>query len=247
MARIVVLDTETTGLDPKRGDKLVEIGAVEMINRRLTGNNYHQYIQPERDVPMEAQAVHGITDEFLADKPVFAAIADDFLSFIDGAELIIHNAPFDVGFLNNELQMLAKSRGIKLPMIGDICDINDSLVLARQKHPGQKNNLDALCRRYFIDNGHRELHGALLDAEILADVYLAMTGGQTNLLLSDDDDDSNIGQQTTDIKNTVDGQGLQTLYASADELTAHANKLAVVAEAAGDQSLWQQMDKTDVV
>ncbi|MDP6969219.1 MAG: DNA polymerase III subunit epsilon [Gammaproteobacteria bacterium] len=243
MARIVVLDTETTGLDPKRGDKLVEIGAVEMINRRFTGNNYHQYIQPERDVPMEAQAVHGITDEFLADKPIFATIADEFLAYIDGAELIIHNAPFDIGFLNNELQLLAKSRGIKLPRIGDICDINDSLVMARQKHPGQKNNLDALCRRYFIDNGHRELHGALLDAEILADVYLAMTGGQTSLLLADDNKDAASNQQVSQATQVVDGNDLKTVYASASELEAHANKLAVVAAAAGSQSVWQAMDE----
>jgi DNA polymerase-3 subunit epsilon len=243
VARIVVLDTETTGLDPKRGDKLVEIGAVEMINRRFTGNNYHQYIQPERDVPMEAQAVHGITDEFLADKPIFATIADEFLAYIDGAELIIHNAPFDIGFLNNELQLLAKSRGIKLPRIGDICDINDSLVMARQKHPGQKNNLDALCRRYFIDNGHRELHGALLDAEILADVYLAMTGGQTSLLLADDNKDAASNQQVSQATQVVDGNDLKTVYASASELEAHANKLAVVAAAAGSQSVWQAMDE----
>ena len=246
MGRIVVLDTETTGLNPKGGDKLVEIGAVEMVNRRFTSNNYHQYIQPQRDVPMEAQAVHGITDEFLADKPVFADVADAFLAYIDGAELIIHNAPFDVGFLDNELQLLAKSRGIKLPRIGDICDINDSLVMARQKHPGQKNNLDALCRRYFIDNGHRELHGALLDAEILADVYLAMTGGQTSLLLAGDDKDSSSANILTQDREIIDGNDLLTVYATEAELAAHKDKLAVVASATGGDSLWQEVDNSSL-
>ena len=240
MRRIVVLDTETTGLDPRRGDKLVEIGAVEMINRRLTGHNYHQYIQPERDVPMEAQAVHGITEEFLADKPVFAAVADEFLAFIDGAELIIHNAPFDVGFLDNELGMLAKARGTQLPKIRDICDVTDSLIMARQKHPGQKNNLDALCRRYYIDNGHRELHGALLDSEILADVYLAMTGGQTNLLLAGTGQGDKDNQEQT----RVDGSGLAIVYARSEELVAHADKLEVVAKAAGGSALWTDVENS---
>jgi len=243
VGRIVVLDTETTGLDPRRGDKLVEIGAVEMINRRLTGNNYHQYIQPERDVPMEAQAVHGITEEFLADKPIFAAVADDFLSFIDGAELIIHNAPFDLGFLDNELGMLAKARGTRLPKIRDICDVTDSLVMARQKHPGQKNNLDALCRRYYIDNGHRELHGALLDSEILADVYLAMTGGQTDLLLAGDDVGAAQGEKASQVQSRVDGSGLAIVYASSEELVAHADKLEVVAQAAGGPAMWQTVEQ----
>jgi DNA polymerase-3 subunit epsilon len=242
VGRIVVLDTETTGLDPKRGDKLVEIGAVEMVNRRLTGNNYHQYVQPERDVPLEAQAVHGITEEFLADKPVFADIADEFLAYIDGAELIIHNAPFDIGFLNNELAMLGKARGVKLPKIGDICEITDSLVMARQKHPGQKNNLDALCRRYYIDNGHRELHGALLDSEILADVYLTMTGGQTSLLLAGDDSTGGSEQSNNQQQAAIDGLGLVTVFASGPELQAHADKLAEVGKASGSESMWQQIE-----
>ena len=242
MARIVVLDTETTGLDPRKGDKLVEIGCVEMVNRRLTGRHYHQYIQPERDVPLEAQAVHGITDEFLADKPIFADVYEDFLAFIDGAELIIHNAPFDIGFLDHELMQIAKSKGNKLPKIGDICEITDSLVMARQKHPGQKNNLDALCRRYYIDNGHRELHGALLDSEILADVYLAMTGGQTSLLLAGDDADSGDSDAGSQEKIEVDGSGLVVVHASAEELTAHSDKLQVVGKAAGGESMWQTIE-----
>ncbi len=242
MSRIVVLDTETTGLDPRKGDKLVEIGCVEMVNRRLTGRHYHQYVQPERDVPLEAQAVHGITDDFLADKPVFAEVFDDFLAFIDGAELVIHNAPFDIGFLDHELMLVAKAKGTKLPKIGDICEITDSLVMARQKHPGQKNNLDALCRRYYIDNGHRELHGALLDSEILADVYLAMTGGQTSLLLAGEDADAADGDGSSPEQIEVDGSGLVVVHASADELTAHSDKLQVVGKAASGESMWHSIE-----
>jgi DNA polymerase-3 subunit epsilon len=180
--RLIILDTETTGLEPKQGHRLIEVGALEMVNRRLTGKSFHEYVQPERDVPMEAQAVHGITEEFLADKALFSTIADQFIEFITGAELIIHNAPFDLGFLDNELAIAGKMIGKKYPKVSDICKITDSLKLARRKHPGQKNNLDALCRRYGIINTHRELHGALLDSEILADVYLMMTGGQTDLM-----------------------------------------------------------------
>ena len=182
--RQVILDTETTGIDPKDGHRLVEIGAVEMINRRFTGRTYHQYINPERHIDAEVVAVHGIDDAKVANEPVFAEIADDFWAFIEGAELVIHNAPFDVGFIDHELGMLNKRR--QAPALGpvrDHCRILDTLVMAREMHPGQRNSLDALCKRYDIDNGHRVLHGALLDAEILADVYLAMTGGQTALTL----------------------------------------------------------------
>jgi DNA polymerase III, epsilon subunit (EC 2.7.7.7) len=177
--RQVVLDTETTGLEPEQGHKIIEIGCVELVNRKLTGRHYHQYIKPMRDIDEGAMEVHGITNEMLEDKPVFAQVADEFLTFIGDAELVIHNAPFDVGFLDNELKLL--NRGLAL--IADRCDILDTLVYARRKHPGQKNNLDALCKRYMVDNSQRDLHGALLDAEILADVYLLMTGGQTNLAL----------------------------------------------------------------
>ena len=145
--RLIILDTETTGLEPKQGHRLIEVGALEMVNRRLTGKSFHEYVQPERDVPMEAQAVHGITEEFLADKALFSTIADQFIEFITGAELIIHNAPFDLGFLDNELAIAGKMIGKKYPKVSDICKITDSLKLARRKHPGQKNNLDALCRR----------------------------------------------------------------------------------------------------
>ncbi len=182
--RQVVLDTETTGIG--EGHRIIEIGCVELVNRKLTGRHYHQYINPERLVDPEAMEVHGITDEYLRDKPVFAQVANDFIDFIKGAQLVIHNAPFDVGFMDREFGYLNG-----YPKTSDICSVLDTLVLARQMHPGQRNSLDALCRRYGIDNSHRELHGALLDSEILADVYLLMTGGQTDLSLDtkDEDDD----------------------------------------------------------
>lgn len=181
--RQIVLDTETTGIEPKEGHRIIEIGCVEMINRRLTGRTYHRYINPERVVEDEAISVHGITNEFLADKPLFADIQDEFIEFIRGADLVIHNAVFDVGFMDHEFGLNGHNERIK-----DFCQVTDTLALARKKHPGQKNNLDALCRRYGIDNSHRELHGALLDSEILADVYLILTGGQKNLLLAGDDE-----------------------------------------------------------
>lgn len=183
--RQVVLDTETTGIGD--GHRIIEIGCVELVNRKLTGRHYHQYINPERLVDPEAMEVHGITDEFLADKPVFSQVANDFIEFIRGSQLVIHNAPFDVGFMDMEFNLLNG-----YPVTRDICDVLDTLVLAREMHPGQRNSLDALCRRYGIDNSHRELHGALLDSEILADVYLLMTGGQTDLVLSEQDDQSGV-------------------------------------------------------
>ena len=174
--RQVVLDTETTGIG--EGHKIIEIGCIELIDRKFTGRQYHQYVNPQRLVDPEAMEVHGISDEFLQDKPLFANIANDFIDFISGGQLVIHNAPFDVGFMDREFGQLSG-----YPKTADICTILDTLVLARKMHPGQRNSLDALCRRYGIDNSHRELHGALLDSEILADVYLLMTGGQTNLIL----------------------------------------------------------------
>ena len=175
--RQIVLDTETTGLEVSLGHRVIEIGCVEMINRRVTGNHWHHYIQPDREIDPGAFEVHGISNEFLEDKPRFAELAEDFLNYVDGAELVIHNAPFDMGFLNYELSLL-ETDAVPLE---NRCGVLDTLLLARQKHPGQKNNLDALCRRYEIDNSQRSLHGALLDARILADVYLVMTGGQTSL------------------------------------------------------------------
>ena len=175
--RQIILDTETTGLEPKQGHRIIEIGCIELINRRKTERNFHQYLNPERDIEDGAFNIHGLSNEFLSDKSHFADIAQEFIDFIRDGELIIHNAPFDVGFINAELKLLGKKWG----KIEDYCTVFDTLVLAREKHPGQKNNLDALCKRYEVDNSQRDLHGALLDAQILLDVYLKMTGGQTDL------------------------------------------------------------------
>ncbi len=234
--RQIVLDTETTGLDPSQGHKIIEIGCVELVNRRLTGRHYHQYINPEREVEAGAIEVHGITNEMLADKPVFSAIADEFLDFVKGAELIIHNAPFDVGFLDSELTQLGRG----LPVIKDICGVIDTLIMARQKHPGQRNSLDALCQRYYVDNSQRDLHGALLDAEILADVYLAMTGGQTNLALSAEAEQ---GQQqgAMDFQRLpADRPPLRVLMATEAELSAHREQLDIIDKASGGNCLWRK-------
>jgi DNA polymerase III subunit epsilon len=174
--RQIILDTETTGIGPEQGHRVIEIGCVELIDRKLTGKHYHVYLNPQRDVDEGAFRVHGISTEFLKDKPLFADVVSEFLQFVGGAELIIHNAPFDVGFLNSELKHVKWQKKLE-----EYCDILDTLVMARDKHPGQRNSLDALCKRYDIDNSNRQLHGALLDAEILAFVYLAMTGGQASL------------------------------------------------------------------
>jgi DNA polymerase III subunit epsilon len=186
--RIVVLDTETTGLSPQEGHRIIEIGCVELLNRRLTGNRFHVYINPDRVIDRGAVEVHGITNQFLKDKPRFEDIHDDFIAFIEGAELVIHNAPFDVGFINHEFARLKD----KARALADFSTVFDTLAFARKKHPGQRNSLDALCKRYAIDNSHRELHGALLDAEILADVFLLMTGGQSSLL----DERESTGQES---------------------------------------------------
>ena len=183
--RQIILDTETTGLDPLQGHRIIEIGCVELEDRKPTGNHYQCYLNPEREVDIAAMEVHGISNEFLADKPVFAQVEAEFIDFVRGAELLIHNAPFDIGFLNNELRLSNAGNG---PM-EDLCQVLDTLVLARAKHPGQRNSLDALCKRYDVDNTQRELHGALLDAEILADVYLMMTSGQSSLSLQDESEE----------------------------------------------------------
>ncbi len=237
MVRQVVLDTETTGLEPSQGHRIIEIGCVELIDRKLTGRHYHQYINPEREVDAGAIEVHGITNEFLADKPKFAQIAAEFMAFIDGAELVIHNAPFDVGFIDHEFAMLSPA----LPPVADSCRILDSLVLARHMHPGQRNSLDALCQRYHVDNSSRDLHGALLDAEILADVYLLMTGGQTALALADDSNDSNgeSGESSGRIRRlSSDRPSLRVVTASAAEQAEHQSVLEKVAKSAGGQARW---------
>ena len=181
--RQIVLDTETTGLDPLSGHRIIEIGCVELINRRVTENHYHQYIQPNQEIDAGAIEVHGITNEFIADKPLFSEIVDDFLGYINGAELIIHNAPFDVGFINHELSLAGNYQPIDVTNT-----VTDTLVMARRIYTGAKNSLDALCRRLDIDNTHRVLHGALLDSEILAEVYLSLTGGQESLMFGSDDE-----------------------------------------------------------
>jgi len=222
--RQVVLDTETTGLDTRQGNRVIEIGCVELVNRKLTHNHYHQYIQPDRESEEGALAVHGITSEFLADKPRFEDIVDDFLSFIKGAELVIHNAPFDIGFLDYELKRLSDNHNRQLGIITDYATVLDSLVMARKMHPGQKNNLDALCKRYDVNNDKRELHGALLDSEILADVYLAMTGGQSNLLLDSSGEASNSdNEQNAEQVQKLGGQYQATpiIRANDQELSAH--------------------------
>ena len=234
--RQVVLDTETTGLEPEKGHRIIEIGCVELDNRKLTGRHYHQYIQPERDIEEQAIEVHGITNEFLKDKPVFVDIMDEFMAFVEGAELIIHNAPFDIGFINHELANYGRN---KFQPITEYCSVIDTLVMARQKHPGQKNNLDALCRRYGIDNSHREKHGALLDAEILADVYLMMTGGQTDLNLSGKANGEGGVQMETIRRLPADRKPLKVVRATADELEQHESRLDIV-EKEGGSCLWRQ-------
>lgn len=228
--RQIMLDTETTGLKPEEGHRVIEIGAVVVENREITETYYHQYIQPQMEVEAEALAVHGISNEFLQDKPLFAQVVDEFLEFVEGAELIIHNAPFDVGFLNHELKLCGRNDRIE-----ELCQITDSLDLARKKHPGAKNNLDALCRRYSIDNTHRSLHGALLDSQILAQVYLAMTGGQIGLDFSFEPRKTKQTQQfdLSDIAEpTVIKANQQELKAHQDWLQKHGGE--------DKKFLWQQ-------
>ncbi len=231
--RQIVLDTETTGIDPNDGHRIIEIGCVEVVERQLTGRNYHVYINPEREVEAEAITVHGITNEFLTDKPKFAEIADEFFEFIKGAELVIHNAAFDVGFMDSEFARLKPVR-----KTADHCGIVDTLAIARAKHPGQKNNLDALCKRYGVDNSNRDLHGALLDAEILADVYLLMTGGQTALSLdSGTGDDGSAGGLR---RISSERQPLAVVRASDEEAEAHEAFMAMMEKQAGG-TVWSKL------
>lgn len=233
--RIVVLDTETTGLNPQEGHRIIEIGCVEMVKRRLTGKRFHVYINPDRIIDEGAIAVHGITNQFLDDKPHFEQIVDDFIAFIKDAELVIHNAPFDVGFINNELSRLNNKSGT----VTDFSEVFDTLAYARKKHPGQRNSLDALCKRYGIDNSHRDLHGALLDAEILADVFLLMTGGQSSLL---DEGQPVIGAVSvnTDVKRvSTDRSALKIISCNEEELTAHQLRLDAIEKASG-ACIWNQ-------
>ncbi len=240
--RQIVLDTETTGLEPRQGHRIIEIGCVELLNRKLTSNNFHQYINPEREIDAGAQEVHGITLEFLADKPVMANVVEDFVAYIRGAELVIHNAPFDVGFLNHEFLIHAKATGSKPYKIEELCTVLDTLALARSMHPGQKNSLDALCKRYDIDNTQRTLHGALLDAEILADTYLAMTGGQGSLSLGADDEQSNGFTTVKQTKVKTDRPALKVIYANDEELNLHHKCLNDLDKASGGQCIWNSTE-----
>lgn len=237
--RQIVLDTETTGLEPELGHRIIEIGCVELVDRRLTGNNFHQYLQPDMEIDPGAVAVHGITKEFLADKPRFAAIGADLLEYLRGAELIIHNAKFDTGFLDAEFRRWAAASGAEPARIQDLCAVTDTLDMARKAHPGQRNTLDALCKRHGIDNSRRELHGALLDAEILADVYLAMTGGQGSLMLemppTAGAERRPLGQVRA---RTAQRPPLLVRRADADELAAHDARLAALERSSGGHCLW---------
>ena len=230
--RQIILDTETTGLEWRKGNRIVEIGCVELLERRPSGNNYHQYIKPDCEFEQGAQEVTGLTLEFLADKPVFAQIAEEFLAFIDGAELIIHNAAFDIGFLDNELSLLGDQYG----KLTDRCTVIDTLKMARERFPGQRNSLDALCRRLGVDNAHRQLHGGLLDAQILGDVYIALTSGQEEIGFGSTDDSK---------RGTAHAQAFDTsrllprprVVATASELEAHEARLAKLRKKAG-HAIW---------
>lgn len=217
MTRQIVFDTETTGLRPEDGHRVIEIGCVEMVNRRLTGNTYHVYINPEREVEEEALQVHGITNEFLADKPAFKEIAEEFVDFVKGAELIAHNATFDVGFINHEFKLARLGLG----KIAQHCKIFDTLKLARKMHPGQRNSLDALSKRYQVEHFNRELHGALLDAEILAHVYLAMTGGQVALFGEQQEAEKPAVEATGSADPSLNTSKLIVIKATPEEQTAH--------------------------
>lgn len=236
--RQIVLDTETTGLEPELGHRIIEIGCIEIVNRRITGRNFHRYVNPEREVDQGALAVHGISRADLDGKPRFAEVAHELLEFIAGAELVIHNAAFDVGFLDAELQRVpGESR-----RIAALCRVLDTLGMAREMHPGQRNGLDALCKRYFIDNSRREVHGALLDAQLLAEVYLAMTGGQATLALGEAD------ARRADL----DAHAVRALVSPAvplvlirvsdDEQLAHETMLEAIARASGGRCLWRRQD-----
>ena len=233
--RQVVLDTETTGLEVEQQHRVIEIGCVELFNRRLTGRTYHQYLNPQRDIDEGAQQVHGLTRERLAKEPTFAEVHGDFLEFIRDAELIIHNAAFDIAFLNAEFARMEVAH-----RVNDLCRVLDSLALARQMHPGQRNNLDALCKRYSVDNSRRDYHGALLDARILADVYLVMTGGQATLTLSAESDTARSRARQAAPPRVGAGARVVVVRPSEQELIAHEHTLAVLDKASGGRTVWRR-------
>lgn len=227
--RQIFLDTETTGLDPRQGHRIIEVAGVEMINRRLTGNHFHRYLNPERDIDAGAQQVHGLTSEFLQDKPRFVDVVDEMITFLSGAELVIHNAPFDLGFLNAELQRLDR------PLMGDYCpEVIDTLKLAKDLHPGQKNNLNALCRRYEVDNASRTLHGALLDAELLGAVYLGMTRGQESLMMEVETKPAQVSHHSREVHAPI-----KIIQANQLELAAHEAELTLLEQESRKTSLWR--------
>jgi len=231
--RILILDTETTGLEPKKGHRIIEVGCVELINRRLTGNNFHYYLNPQREIDEGAVEVHGLTTEFLSDKPLYESIAEELFEYLKGAEVVIHNAAFDVGFINHEYHLMGSSH----TDMASWCEVTDSLHMARKMFPGQRNSLDALCKRYEIDNSQRTLHGALLDAEILADVYLMMTGGQNSLF----DDDKTIDIEFEPKVLDTNRPRIAVIKASDEEMKEHAKRLDVIKETSGSESVWNTL------
>jgi DNA polymerase-3 subunit epsilon len=239
--RQVVLDTETTGLEVEQQHRVIEIGCVEILNRRLTGRSFHRYLNPERDIDPGAQQVHGLSRERLAREPKFAEVHDEFVEFVRDAELIIHNAPFDVAFLNAEMgRVAAGSAGTGTAKITDLCRVLDTLVLARQMHPGQRNSLDALCKRYSVDNSHREYHGALLDARILADVYLTMTGGQATFTLSAESDTARSRARQAATPHAGAAARIAVVRASDAEMAAHDAVLALLDKASRGNTVWRR-------
>jgi DNA polymerase-3 subunit epsilon len=242
--RQIVLDTETTGLEVEQQHRIIEIGCVELVNRRLTGRSFHRYLNPERDIDEGAQQVHGLSREQLSTEPKFAHIHVEFLEFIRNAELIIHNASFDVAFLNAEFGRLAPppATAVAAPLkISDFCGVLDTLALARKMHPGQRNSLDALCKRYSVDNSHREYHGALLDARILAEVYLAMTGGQAKFLLSEESETARSRAREAAAPRFAAGVRIAVVKASDEELAAHEHALALLDKASGGNTVWRKL------
>jgi len=234
--RQIILDTETTGLEPELGHRIIEIGCIEVVNRRRTGRVFHRYLCPDREIDPGALQVHGISAEFLRDQPRFAEIAEEWLEFVRGAELVIHNAPFDVAFLDAELALLPEPPG----RVADQCQVLDTLALARQLHPGQRNGLDALCKRYAVDNSHRDLHGALLDADLLLEVYLAMTGGQGALTL---DEAETTTESRGKARRAKRPRGtLVVVRATTAELAAHEERLAALDKASGGKTVWRTVE-----
>lgn len=236
--RQVVLDTETTGLDWKQGHRVIEIGCIEIVDRRRTDNSYHQYLNPERAIDPGAEQIHGLSRDFLSDKPVFSDVVAEFMTYLGDAELIIHNAPFDLGFLDNELRLHGAA---SLPLSRSN-PVLDTLVMARQFHPGQRNSLDALCKRHGIDNSRRDLHGALLDAQLLADVYLAMTGGQAALSLGESAGDSVSRTVVEHRRINTDGLKLRELRPEAADLRAHEAQLDMLDSKSANGAVWRRLD-----